>query len=992
MTPHSTQASTVDGEQERNYERMALQSYLCPGKTQFPHFLPLSMVSLLFALVILTLYIAGISSDASAETTPMTSSGLHTHISNPHSVNGKMQYDITGGTRAGTNLFYSFGEFGVPNNTVANFLNNTGLATANILGRVTGGNASQIFGTIQTTGFGNANLLLMNPAGVIFGPNASLNVGGSVTFTTADYLRFTDHGRFHTIPNTPSDALLSTAPVAAYGFLGSNPGAITVQGSQLAVPQGQAISFVGGNITIQNGTLGNGTVQLAHLLASSGQVDMATTQSPGEFLKDLTAAPNINGQSFRTFGSIHMAPGSTADFSKIWNGKVAIRGGQLVLEIQDAVIDTQDSHLAINGAANQDTILLAPGSSIVSQAFSADRGPDIQIVADHLQFNSDGNPLAQIPTGHPVNIWARTNGSGNAGDITLRTTSNLQLINMVQIESTSGVTPDGTAASPIHTSGNAGNVELISTHGNILMTGFNTWASSQTDNSSGKTGTVTAVAPDGTIILDKAALFTRISSESHGGDVQIVAQNLLMDSGILVTDNRSPFKSGNVTATLSDTMVMQNSFIIAGSLSPFKTQPGDIRLTAKEIAVTQGSLVNNGTFTSGSGGRLTIVTDTLQIKDGSRLDSGNSGKTTVLGIGLAPDLIPKEIIPSGAGGTIAVTGAGAPTRSVLIDGLGSAIESNSKGVGPGGNVFVSANSVMLWNGGTLSAETSGTSPLAKGGSIIVEATDHMVLTKGALVTASSVVDPATPNSGIANAGNISINAGHRLELHDGSAIKTTTESAQANGGNIDIRAIELIRLVNNSEITTSVKGATGSGGNIFIDPKIVLLQSSNVTAQAIGGAGGNISFITPLFLADSASTVSASSQRGVSGTVTIQSPTANISEAVGQLVSQIRQPQVLLQNRCAALVGGRESTFVLAGRNTLPTEPGDWLSLPVSTAHWIGASPEHASGLTVQGHEQDRPSLMAGDKDKPAVLSLRRLTPPGFLVQRFAADPTGCPS
>ena len=59
--------------------------------------------------------------------------------------------------------------------------------------RVTAGNPSVIYGIIQTNGpggLGNANLFLMNPAGFLFGPNATLNVGGMVAFTTADYLRF----------------------------------------------------------------------------------------------------------------------------------------------------------------------------------------------------------------------------------------------------------------------------------------------------------------------------------------------------------------------------------------------------------------------------------------------------------------------------------------------------------------------------------------------------------------------------------------------------------------------------------------------------------------------------------------------------------------------------------------------------------------------------------------------------------------------------------
>ena len=131
---------------------------------------------------------------SSAQTPPpITSSGLNTRVSSPSTLpSGKVQYDISGGTRpgGGANLFHSFGDFNVPNNNIANFLNDSGLATSNILGRVTGGNLSNIFGTIQTTGFGNANLFLMNPAGFLFGPNATVNVGGIVAFTTADYLRF----------------------------------------------------------------------------------------------------------------------------------------------------------------------------------------------------------------------------------------------------------------------------------------------------------------------------------------------------------------------------------------------------------------------------------------------------------------------------------------------------------------------------------------------------------------------------------------------------------------------------------------------------------------------------------------------------------------------------------------------------------------------------------------------------------------------------------
>ena len=190
--------------------------------------------------------------------TPITSSGLHTHVTvAPSPPAGTTQYDITGGTRpdGGTNLFHSFGDFNVPNNSIANFLNDTPhLATSAILGRVTGGNLSNIFGTLQTTGFGNAQLFLINPAGFVFGPTATMHVGGIVNVTSAEYLRLADGARFNAVAHPAADALLSAAPVAAFGFVGTTPAAITVQGSQLSVPNGTGIALVGGNLTIQSGT------------------------------------------------------------------------------------------------------------------------------------------------------------------------------------------------------------------------------------------------------------------------------------------------------------------------------------------------------------------------------------------------------------------------------------------------------------------------------------------------------------------------------------------------------------------------------------------------------------------------------------------------------------------------------------------------------------------------------------------------------------------
>src|SRR5262249_18727070 len=324
---------------------------------------------------------------------PITPSGLNTQVNlSATPPAGKTQFDITGGTRpgGGVNLYHSFGNFNVPTNNIANFLNDSGLATSNILGRVTGGNISNIFGTIQTTGFGNANLFLMNPNGFLFGPTATINVGGMVSFTTADYLRLADGAVFNAIPNAAADTLLSAAPVAAFGFLGSNPGAITVQGSQLTVANGTGISLVGGNITIQSGTPQGGTVQPARLVAPNGKIQLASAASPGEFdAATLQPLPNVNQTSFTSFGAVSLAPGATINVSG--EQTVSIRGGQFVLSVNDAVLSTAQS------PGPPETISLSPSSSMTPSNAEADAGAEGQPHASKLQM--DGASTQRLTTG-----------------------------------------------------------------------------------------------------------------------------------------------------------------------------------------------------------------------------------------------------------------------------------------------------------------------------------------------------------------------------------------------------------------------------------------------------------------------------------------------------------------------------------------------------------------------------------------------------------------
>ncbi len=182
--------------------------------------------------------------------TAITSSGLGTTVTPSRAGHTRSR----AGTRGGQNLFHSFGQFSVGSFDTAQFKNTTpNLVTRNILSRVTGGEMSSIYGTIDSLTYPGANLFLINPAGVIFGAGATLNVGGSFHVSSADYIRFVDGSTFcvSTCPNQQAN-VLSVADPASFGFLGPR-GPIIVDGGFLQVPPEQTLGIVGGAVTIAGG-------------------------------------------------------------------------------------------------------------------------------------------------------------------------------------------------------------------------------------------------------------------------------------------------------------------------------------------------------------------------------------------------------------------------------------------------------------------------------------------------------------------------------------------------------------------------------------------------------------------------------------------------------------------------------------------------------------------------------------------------------------------
>jgi filamentous hemagglutinin family protein len=1014
----------------------------------------------------LLLWISCLSASSQAQVAPITSSGLNTIVT----TNGTV-HDITGGTRpgGGGNLFHSFGDFNVPNNNIANFLNTpiNGVlpATSNILGRVTGGNISNIFGTIQTTGFGNANLFLMNPAGFLFGPNATVNVGGMVAFTSADYLRLQGAGGdgiFYADP--AANSVLTTSPVAAFGFLGSNPGAITVQGSQFTVAEGSGISLVGGNITIQSGTLDNGTVQAAQLSAQGGQINLVSVASPGEILAGtLAQTPNVNGQSFGNLGTIQVSEQSVIDVSGNGGGTVLIRGGQFVLDNSAIFANVTGPGPVINGvesigagidiAVTQDAVIqngalldtsifgnATPGvqyggvsvkanhvevmdSGIFSDSISNTGGNsgDIRLEANSILVNDTGTFTTMLETS--------TQGAGNAGNIILRANGNLVTNALLESDALSGSGNGGNItltstngdinldapfiATQSFTTGNAGNIAVTSTHGNITINDF-PFITSQTF-SSGHVGNITVSAPVGDILLTDAILGTRISetgaTAGYGG-FQFTANNMTMVNSLIGIDNFGAARSGNLVVNLTGTLSVSGpeAQSIIQTTTRGAAQSADLNLTAHDILLTDNSIVATSTFGSGDAGTLNIVAQNLTLANGAQLTSSSIFKPSP-----APGA--PIVTPSGAAGTVNVHSPAGPARSVLIDGAGSAILTTTEGTGAGGNITLNANSVTLQNGGLLSATTSGTAPSAIGGTIIVNANQLQInsaglitasttgagaggsinlntgstfasnagtvsstatqatggdiaITAGQSVTLTNGASVTASSTGAGNAGSIMINAGGQFAMTNSTV---TTEANQSSGGAIKITTNPngTVQLTD-SKISASVLDGTGGGGSVNIDPQYVVLQNSQILANAVFGPGGNISITTNLLLQDAASVISASSRFGQQGTITIQSP---INPAGGKIIPLSQKPLIataLLSQRCAALAGGEYSSFTVAGRDSLPAEPGSWLSSPLAA---LSAGP---------GQEA------SGEGETP-LLSLRQIAPPGFLTRAFAVESSaGC--
>ena len=663
---------------------------------------PISVSRPIMVLLLLSFFAVpsfNLSRSQALAASPITSSGLNTHVNlslTPPA--GTVQYDITGGTRpgGGVNLFHSFGDFNVPNNTIANFLNDSGLATSNILGRVTGGNVSNIFGTIQTTNFGNANLFLMNPAGFLFGQNATVNVGGMVAFTSADYLRLANGVLFNATPNATADVLLSAAPVAAFGFLGSNPAAIAVQGSTLAVQPGQSISLVGGGVSVTGG----------QMLAPGGQINIGSIASPGE-----VSTVNFTPVSGMTMGGINLSQGAILDVSGNAAGTVRIRGGQFVIADATISADTLNANaapIALDvgltgnllisdtlgipamtarsiGDGNAGAIQInssnlvatssspAPVALIDTHTLGTGAGGNINIATGNLQVSYQGPSIVPY-------IDSSTAGPGHGGDVTISAQS-------VTIEGTGiNAGPSLALSEGLDPSGRSGNVTIKADE----LTLHNGFIETSTTFSSGSGGDVVIVAEN--VHLDASSILTQMFGPGRGGDVHLTAERLTLENASSISTDTVSSGSGGDVVIVAENVHLDASSILTQTFGPGRG--GDVHLTAGRLTLENASGINTNTlFGDGVGGDLVLnVRTTLSLLGGPF--GGSQIQSTNFNVGTDLD----------GDGLVDVTGVGGHVTihagdSLVLSG-DSRIASSTNGAGQGGTITIQASQVLLDGPGT----------------------------------------------------------------------------------------------------------------------------------------------------------------------------------------------------------------------------------------------------------------------------------------------------
>ncbi|MGI0495182.1 filamentous hemagglutinin N-terminal domain-containing protein [Alkalinema pantanalense CENA528] len=773
---------------------------------------------------------------------------LPTTVTSPDALN----FTIDGGGRSGGNLFHSFSQLSVPTGGSAFF--NNAVDVQNIFARVTGGTASNIDGLIKANG--TASLFLLNPSGILFGPNASLNIGGSFIGTTASSIQFADGTAFNAV-NSGVPLLTVSVPVGLQ--MGTNAGPIQVQGSTtanpffrpptLSVAPTKTLALVAGLIDVNSATLS----------APDGRVELWAVQN-GQITMNSQSWQLASSAATANWGNISLQKTSTVDASGLNGGAINVRARGLTVQ---------------------------EGSTISSITF-AGQGKGITVQTTEFVDLLGASLPGQIGPGINTNvgIFFGPPGSGQAGNVTVET-GRLRLADGAWLQSSS--TGNNSRSGDITV--RAKDVEVVGANPFFSApTSITTNLFSGKNNESGKI-TIDADrirVSDGGIISSALVAFDPISAPTgKAGDISIRASESLeisgytpdyLLSGIATGIGRTEGQSGNITIDVGH-LQLSNGGAIRSTLTG-TGQAGNITIHATDVSVSDpvvdvieqapgGITVSVNANSVGSGGKITLTSNSLRLFNGGQIASSTQGQGSAGNINLNVK-------------TLDIQGI----SQTLVNGqyLPSAITASSTTASDAGSINITADTVQVRDAGQ--------------------------------VTVS--------NTGIGNAGNLNINA-NNIFLDNGASLR-----AEVNGGgqgNINLTTKEVLLLRRGSNVTTNAKGAS-TGGNINIKALAIVgleNENSDIVANAVLGSGGNINITTQALLGlqfrpklTPKSDITASSEFGINGTVQVNTIGTDPNAGLTELPVNVSDPSQKIATGCSSNQG---SQFVATGRGGIPQNP-----------------------------------------------------------------------
>jgi filamentous hemagglutinin family protein len=776
---------------------------------------------------------------------------------------------ITGGAQRGRNLFHSFGEFNVGEGKRVYFANPSDVT--NILTRVTGGNRSNILGTLGVDGA--ANLFLINPNGIVFGSGAALDLRGSFVGTTANGVQFGNQGLF-SATNPQAPPLLTIDPSGLL-FNQLNQGAAITNKSiadagvdltnsrvtGLRVPDGKSLLLVGGDVVLDGG----------RLTANSGRVELAGLAAPGTIGLNVTRDTlSLSVPSNVQRGNVSLKNQANVDVSGAGGGDIAVNAAKLDMSNSGlfAGIGTGLGNGSTKGGnvnVNADSVSLSNGAQI--GAFTQGKG-------DAGNIFITARDTISVDSGFIAN-FVLNNAVGNAGNIEVQA-GNILLENR------------GAIASTAETEGNSGNIDI--------KTGSLTATNGAQINSSilgrGRAGNITIQAKD-TVTFDGVAtnrnhsgLFSYVlaGAVGNGGNINISAGSLSLTNGGQLgasvrekTDTLAGGQGngGTIDVNVRDALTisgLDSSGIFANLGTDAKGRAGNINIQAGNVLVKDGGQINSFTRGTGNAGNITIIARDAVTFDGvfNKNNSGLASSVEAGAVGNGGDInITAGSLNLTNGGEINTTVSSAFGNLAANQGIGGTVNINvrdaltisgtdSQGIfanlgtdakGRAGNINIQAGNVLVKDGGQINSFTRGT---GNAGNITIIARDAVTFDgRDSNRLPSALFSNVNPGA-VGNGGNINITAGS-LSLTNGGQLEASVRGktddtdvpGQGNGGTIDVNVRDALTISGTDSrgiFANLGSDAKGRAGNINIQAGNVLVKDGGQINSFTRGRGnaGNI--------------------------------------------------------------------------------------------------------------------------------------------------------